>query len=302
MENHDYSNNYSDYPPLPGDGAFQAPEQGHNYGYYMPNAMNNAHNPALEHNVQDHGYANAPGSHTAYQNNWQPDGLVGYNPAWNGGHYHPLPIDPMHEPAAAPLASNTGHGNHPFAGSNPITPGTVASNTVGSSSNESIPSDPMIGMNSFTANATGSNHPNQNGAVGHPSNNPSTPMEHMHVNPINPSATVSTPLGQAGTPGGNQGPAPGVAFCRRHLRNRFSEAHEAVINDSYNKGYYACSRCFATGLDAQGLCEECREIGRATRARRKANIPPTGGIHGKGRKRGPRKDRDGASGAMGGSA
>ncbi|KAK3399415.1 hypothetical protein B0T20DRAFT_392430 [Sordaria brevicollis] len=114
----------------------------------------------------------------------------------------------------------------------------------------------------------------------------------------------------------------GLAFCRQHLKNRFSEAQEAVINDGYAKGFYARSRCFATGLNAQGLkgyyacskcyetgltakglCPDCLNTGRATKGRRRANIPKVGGTHGKGLKRGPRKDRDGPSGSgMGGGS
>ncbi|KAK3399414.1 hypothetical protein B0T20DRAFT_392429 [Sordaria brevicollis] len=374
----------------------------------------------LTQSQQNSGYVNAPGSTTGYQNEWHPDGLVGYNAGWNGGQYGPIPhanghhgynpvsydptpqdgaygshshntafsqpgngatpmaavpynnqfhsaegavpnsgshhpgrqADPyighsrrialsQHGNGANPMAavpynnqfhsaegaiqqannvvwgeaysdldatrynnSHIGNNNTPMGMINPG--GSSTSGNMNHTNNDhfayqaragsiTTPASGLTPAHTTGPNAPGTNSPNPTGDAGPATTNIANfpPPNNLNVMPAG-AANVSHPVtsgsaGQsiqsvAGPPGGVPGLAP-------------VERRRPIVIDKV--GLYACSRCFIPGLTTQGLCGRCRNIGRATKDRRRAGIPPARGIHGKGRRRGPRKDRDGPSGGQG---
>ncbi|KAK3495314.1 uncharacterized protein B0T23DRAFT_395328 [Neurospora hispaniola] len=79
--------------------------------------------------------------------------------------------------------------------------------------------------------------------------------------------------------------SPGKRYCFGHLGNRFSRARQALVTERYARGYYTCSKCYNEELEEPRLCNACRQVGRDGRARRAAEIPPTGREWARGTKR-----------------
>ncbi|KAK1773225.1 hypothetical protein QBC45DRAFT_398213 [Copromyces sp. CBS 386.78] len=234
----------------------------------------------------------------ANTSNWQPDGVMAYDEAWDGAD------DGQDQFGPAPNAMNdycyAAFDGHQYAAPPPnINDSGMAENIGHQQQYYSPPA--FIGPHS-NKNDSGianniaqqeHNHPAPAFVTPHSNNNDFgmaeniAQQEHDHpapsvVSPASEANAVQIPQNNA--PQQQRAPIiiPPEDTCKS---NHLSQARIDLVRERYARGFYTCSKCFNAEIEEQRLCDKCYQDGVDAKARRAAGIPPTGGKWAKGNKR-----------------